>query len=171
MTSPTTQWHAPKFWIGLIAAIVVLIFLYFYRPFEEYIIASIPNIRFHNVIFWFASLVGVIVYVTAHWQAFRQHIVTSAHDLKVTDLVFDTLQVALMTAVIFSAGATLQAVVMLGEHMMSIGPMFGGGFGAKLLAIILLIILTLLFYLLHYAVRGFRGGWSPRRPPRRVASD
>ncbi len=160
----------PRCWIGLIAIIILLIFLYFYQPFESYVTASIPNVHFSNVVFWFASLVGVIGYAIAHWQSFRRNIFRSATELDAEGLVFDTLQVAILIAVIIGAGATLQAVVMLGEHLVNRGTIIGPAFGEKLGAIILLVILTIVFYLLHLAVRAFRVGWHPRKPPPRVSS-
>ena len=54
-----------KFWIGLICVVIILIFLYFYKPFEVYLVENIPNVHFNNVIFWFASFVGVIGYAIA----------------------------------------------------------------------------------------------------------
>lgn len=151
-----------------VAVIIGLIFLYFYQPFETYLVERIPHVHFSNVIFWFACLVAVIGYVFAHWQSFRHHIFGGSGALDAESLVFDTLQVAILTAVIFSAGATLQAIVMLGEHLMNRGPIIDGAFGEKLLAIVLLVILAILFYLLHHLVRAFRSGWAPRRPPPRV---
>ena len=47
-----------RHWISVIAVIIALIFLYFYQPFEDYLTNSLPNVHFHNVVFWFASLVG-----------------------------------------------------------------------------------------------------------------
>ena len=155
----------PRFWITLVAIVILLIFLYFYAPFQTYVTASIPNVHFSNVVFWFASLVGVIGYAIAHWQSFRKNIYRSVSDLDAEGLVFDTLQVAILIAVIVGAGATLQAVVMLGEHLVNRGTIIGPAFGEKLGAIILLVILTIVFYLLHLAVRAFRVGWNPRRPP------
>ena len=150
------------------AVIVLLIFLYFYPPFEAYVADSIPNIHFSNIVFWFASLVGVIGYAIAHWQSFRRNIFRSVSDLATEGLVFDTLQVAILIAVIVCAGATLQAIVMLGEHLVNRGPIIDPTFGEKLLAIILLVILTIVFFLLHHLVRAFRVGWHPRKPPPRV---
>ena len=72
--------------------------------------------------------------------------------------------------IIFAAGATLQAIEVLAEHLIGRGEIIGGVFGEKLLAIILLVILAILFYLLHFAVRAFRVGWTPRRPPPRTTS-
>lgn len=163
------RWH-PRLWTGLIGIAILLIFLYFYQPFETYLAANIGYINFHNIVFWFASLVGVTGYAFAHWQAFRQHIVRSKAELQVGALVFDTLQIAILTAVIFTAGATLQAVEILGVYLIERGPIFDRVFGAKLLAIVLLVIAAVLFYLLHRAVRAFRHGWQPRKPPRRAAA-
>ncbi len=71
---------------------------------------------------------------------------------------------------IFAAGATLQAIEMLAEHLMNRGPIIDPAFGEKLLAIVLLVVVAILFYLLHHLVRAFRIGWHPRRPPPRVTS-
>ena len=155
-----------RFWIVLIGVIILLIFLSFYQPFEDFVLRSYPNIHFNNVIFWFVSLVGVIGFAIAHWQSYRRHIFRDAGALDVDGLVFDTLQIAILVAVIFCAGATLQAVEMLGEHLIGGGAIIGPVFGRTLLAIILLVILAVLFYLLHHVVRAFRVGWRPRRPPR-----
>ena len=159
-----------KFWVVLIGALIVLVFLYFYQPFETFVAERIPHIRSSNVIFWFTSLVGVIGYAVAHWQSFRRNIFHRVSDLDADGLVFETLQIAILVAVILSAGATLQAVEMLGEHLVNRGAIFDPVFGAKLLAVILLVILAVLFYLLHHVVRAFRVGWRPRRPPPRVPS-
>ena len=165
--SESSEPRRPRFWIVLVGVIITLIFLYFYQPFETYLTNSIPNVRFHNVVFWFASLVGVIAYALSHWQSFRRNISRTAGELDVDSLVFDTLQIAILVAVIFAAGATLQAVEMLSEHLMLRGPLLDASFGGRLLSIILLVILAVLFYLLHYLVRSVRVGWRPRRPPPR----
>jgi hypothetical protein len=165
MAEDTTDTRRSRFWITVIAVIILLIFLYFYKPFEGYLAEAIPNIHFSNVIFWFASLVGVIGYAIAHWQSFRTNILRSVNELEVDGLVYDTLQVSILIAIIFCAGGTIQAIEMLAEHLMNRGQIFEAAFGEKLLAIILLVILAVLFYLLHHAVRGFRVGWQTRRPP------
>ena len=155
----------PRLWITLAAIVVFLIFLYFYQPFESYLLQQIPNIRFANVIFWFASLVGIVGYVVAHWQSFRRHIFENGSGLTTEVLIFDSLQIAILIAVIFAAGATLQAVVKLGEHLVQRSGIIDGDFGMKLLAVILLVILVILFVLLHHMVRAFRHGWVGRRSP------
>ena len=165
-TSPVSR--RPRFWITVVAIVIALIFLYFYAPFETFLMGAIPNVGFTNVIFWFASAVGVIAYVVAHWSSFRENLSAQVTSLDVSALVFDTLQTAILIAVIFLAGATLQAVVMLALHLMSDGPIIGAGLGESLLAIILLLIFALLFYLLHHLVRAFRQGWNVRRAPPRT---
>jgi hypothetical protein len=156
--------------IGIVALIIVLIFLYFYRPFETYLQAHIPFIHFRNVVFWFASVVGILAYAFAHWQSFRSEIFRNVGELRVDTLVFDTLQAAILVAVIFCAGATLQAIEVLSEFFVDRGPILDVAFGEKLLAIILLVILALIFFLLHYVVRALRSGWRPRGEPPRVTS-
>ena len=171
MAEETSTRRQPKFWIGLIALIILLIFLYFYKPFETYLVVHIPGIHFSNVVFWFASLVGIVGYVISHWQSFRSQFGRDGGAWNVETLLFDSLQVSILVAVIFCAGGTLQAVAMLGEHLVGRGAIVGGAAGEKLLAIILMVILAILFYLLHHLVRAFRDGWTTRRaPPRRSAS-
>ncbi len=167
MAQDSDSWQRPRLWILLVGLIILLIFLYFYQPFEEYVSKGIRHIRSDNVIFWFASLVGVIGYFIAHWQTFRRNILRPVTELDVETLVFETLQVAILIAVILFAGATLQAVVMLSEHLISGGAIIDSGFGDRLLSIILLVILAILFYLLHHVVRAFRDGWQYRRQPPR----
>ena len=166
MADDTTKQQ--QFWAWVIAAVILLIFLYFYRPFETYLVAHIPFIHFSNVIFWFASLVGILAYAFAHWQSFRNEIFRNVTELNVDNLVFDTMQAAILVSVIFCAGATLQAVEMLSEYFVNHGPIFDAAFGGKILAIVLLVILAVIFYLLHYVVRALRTGWRPRAAPPRV---
>jgi hypothetical protein len=166
MADDTTKQQ--QFWSAVVAVIILLIFLYFYRPFETYLVAHIPFIHFSNVVFWFASLVGIAAYAFAHWQSFRNEIFRNVADLNVDNLVFDTLQAAILVAVIFCAGATLQAIEVLSEYFVGRGPIFDAAFGERLLSIILLVILALLFYLLHYAVRALRTGWRARMAPPRA---
>jgi hypothetical protein len=156
-----------QFWIGVIALIIILIFLYFYRPFESYLTTHIPFVHFSNVIFWFASVVGIAAYAFSHWQSFYNEIFRSGSELNVDTLVFDTLQAAILAAVIFCAGATLQAIEMLSEYFVDRGPILDAAFATKLLSIFVLLILALLFFLLHYAVRALRTGWHPKSGPPR----
>ena len=167
MELPSPVWSRPRFWIILIGLIILLIALYFYSPFTTYLLEGVPKIQFGNVIFWFASLVGVIAFAIAHWQAYKRNIFQEAGQVQAEGLVFETLQITLLTAVIFSAGATLQAVEGLSVYLMDRGAIIDAAFGERLLAIIILVILTILFYLLHLVVRAIRTGWTPRSHPTR----
>src|SRR5246127_5890277 len=152
-------WRQHRFSIVLVAVLILLVFLYFYRPFETFLVAHIPLIHFSNVVFWFAALVGVVAYAVAHWQSFGTEIFRNVTELNVDNLVFDTLQAAILACVIFCAGGTLQAIEILSEYFVNRGPIFDPAFGSRLLSIVLLVILALIFYLLHYAVRALRTGW------------
>ena len=176
MNDEVSRWRRPRPWIALVAVVVALVFLYFYKPFETYLLEHIPGIHFSNVLFWFASLVGVVAYVIAHWQSFRGQVFRDGGELDATALVYDTLQIAILVAVIFFAGAIIQAIEMLSELLMTpVGDGAGTaaeiGFGARIVSIVVMVILAILFYLLHHLVRALRTGWRPRRPPPRAGSD
>jgi hypothetical protein len=159
-----------KFWFSVIAIIIFLVFIYFYEPFEVFLVNAIPAIHFENVIFWFASVIGILAYAFAHWQSFKKNIFGQVSDLDVGQLVFDTLQTAILVAVIFCAGAIVQAVAILAVQLTGQGSL-SGSIGANLIAIILLVIFALAFFLLHHVVRAFRDGWHTRRiHPRSMSS-
>ncbi len=152
-----------KFWLSIIAAIIFLVFIYFYQPFEKFLVGAIPAIHFENVIFWFASVIGIIGYAVAHWQSFKKNILANISDFDVGRLVFDTLQTSIFVAVILCAGAIVQAVAILAVQLTSFASSSGDGIGTNLVAIVLLVIFALLFYLLHHVVRAFRDGRQLRR--------
>lgn len=170
MAQATETPRRPRFWFVLVGIAILLIFLYFYQPFESYVAQNIRDIRGSNIIFWFASLVGVVAFAIAHWQSFRQSFFRSASDLEVEGLVFDTLQIAILVAVILCAGATLQTIEMLSEHLINRGGIFNPVFGGLALKVIVLVVLAVVFYLLHRAVRAFKVGWRSQRPPSHVSS-
>ena len=183
MNDEVSRWRRPRPWIALVAVVIALVFLYFYKPFETYLLERIPGIHFSNVLFWFASLVGVVAYVIAHWQSFRRQVFRDGGDLDATALVYDTLQIAILVAVIFFAGAIIQAIEMLSELLMAPAPSGIGagaaagasaaaaapevGFGSRIVSIVVMVILAILFYLLHHLVGALRTGWRPRRSPPR----
>ncbi len=152
-----------KFWLSIIAVIIFLVFIYFYQPFEIFLVSSIPGIHFENVIFWFASVIGIIGYAVAHWQSFTKNIIANISAFAVGRLVFDTLQTSIFVAVIFCAGAIVQAVAILAVQLTSATSSLGEGISRNLVAIVILVIFALLFYLLHHVVRAFRDGRQLRR--------
>ena len=169
MEEAKSRWQQPRSWIGLIVILILIIFLLFYRPFEQYLLDNIPRIHFSNILFWFASLVAIVSFAVSHWQSFRKSIFQGVTESNVQDLVFDTLQIVVLVAVILFAGATIQAVEMLGVHLMNDGSVIDAEFGRRLLSIFLLVILAVLFYLLHRVVRAFRLGWRHRWTPPRAS--
>ena len=169
MEEAKSRWQQPRSWIGLIVIVILIIFLLFYRPFEQYLLDNIPRIHFSNILFWFASLVAIVSFAVSHWQSFRNSIFQGVTESNAQDLVFDTLQIAVLVAVILCAGATIQAVEMLGFHLMNDGSVIDVEFGRRLLSIFLLVILAVLFYLLHRVVRAFRLGWRHRWTPPRAS--
>jgi hypothetical protein len=120
-------------------------------------------------LFWFASLVAIVSFAVSHWQSFRKSIFQGVTESNAQDLVFDTLQIAVLVAVILCAGATIQAVEMLGVHLMNDGSVIDAEFGRRLLSVFLLVVLAVLFYLLHRVVRAFRLGWRHRWTPPRAS--
>ena len=96
---------------------------------------------------------------------FKRHIFSQFADKSAQELVFDTLQIAILAAVILCAGATIQAVEILSEHLMKDGQLITVVFGSRLLSVFVLMLMAILFYLLHRVVRGFRvggrRGWTP----------
>ena len=163
--------HKLKFWFSIIAIIIFLIFIYFYQPFEKFLVSSIPAIHFENVIFWFASVIGIIGYGVSHWQSFKKNILSNVSDFDVGRLVFDTLQTAIFVAVIFCTGAIVQAVAILAMQLTGQSSTPAGSMSENLIAIFLLVLFALFFYLLHHVVRAFRDGrQNRRRHPRSVSS-
>jgi hypothetical protein len=163
--------HKFKFWFSVIAIIIFLIFIYFYEPFEKFLVSSIPAIHFENVIFWFASVIGIVGYAVAHWQSFKKNILSNVSEFDVGRLIFDTLQTAIFVAVIFCAGAIVQVVAILALQLTGQSSSPAGGIGGNLIAIFLLVLFALFFYLLHHVVRAFREGRQTRRVrPRSVTN-
>ena len=60
MESLQNRWQRPGSWIGLGIVVVIVLFLLFYQPVEQYLMEHIPRIHFSNILFWFASVVAII---------------------------------------------------------------------------------------------------------------
>ena len=165
MENANGRWQRPQSWIVLVVVAILIIFLLFYQPFEQYLTDNIPRIHFSNILFWFASLVAVISYALSHWQSFKKSIFGGVGESNAQELVFDTLQIAILAAVILFAGATIQAVEMLSVHLMNDGSVIDAEFGSRLLSVFVLVVFAVLFYLLHRVVRAFRLGWRQRWTP------
>ena len=158
MESLQNRWQRPGSWIGLGVVVVIVLFLLFYQPVEQYLMEHIPRIHFSNILFWFASVVAIISFAISHRQSFK-NIFDQFSETSAQELVFDTLQIAILAAVILCAGATIQAVEMLSEHLMNDGQIISAVFGSRLLSVFVLMLMAILFYLLHRVVRAYRVGW------------
>ena len=63
------QW----FWtlVAFIVYILVLIFLFYYQPFEALFVRVINGITFTNAVLWAVVIVGIIGFCTYHWTAYK----------------------------------------------------------------------------------------------------
>ena len=126
-------WH--WFWtlVGFIVFIVVLVFLYFYQPFEDLFVLVINGISFDNVIFWVALIVGICAFCTYHWRAYQVHIVERQ---SIESMVLASLRGSTFTAILLSGGAALQAIQILCVYLLEPGYDLGPGFGKRLAAVV-----------------------------------
>jgi len=151
------QW----FWtlVGFIIYIVVLIFLYFYPPFEVLFTRVIRGMSFSNVIFWVAIITGIVGFCLYHWQAYRVHIVL---ERKVEPMVLSSLRGSTFIAVLLSGGAALQALQILCVYLLEQGYTLDKEFGERLAAVIALTVLTAVFYLIFWFLKFVRSaGQNP----------
>ncbi len=147
------QW----FWtlIGYIAFIIILVFLYYYQPFEDLFTIILNGISFSNVIFWVAVIVGIIGFCVFHWQAYRVHIVKQ-HNVEA--MVLSSLSGSAFTAILLSGGATLQAVQILCVYLLGDDYSLGAEFGRRLVAVIALLVLTGIFCVIFWLLKVIRTG-------------
>lgn len=151
------QW----FWtlVGYLVYIIVLVFLYFYPPFEVLFTRVIRGMSFSNVIFWVAIITGIVGFCLYHWQAYRIHIVAQG---KVEAMVLSSLRGSTFVAVLLSGGATLQALQILCVFLLEPGYTLDREFGERLAAVIALAVLTAVFYLIFWFLKFVRSvGQAP----------
>ncbi len=145
------QW----FWtlVGFIVYIIVLIFLYFYKPFEDLFNLVVRGLSYSNAIFWAGVIIGIIGFCAFHWRAYRLHIVKQRN---VEAMVLSSLRGSTFTAILLSASAALQAMQMLAVHLLQPGYALDGAFGKRLVALIALLILTGLFCIIFWLLKNIR---------------
>ena len=147
------QW----FWtvVGFILFIIVLVFLYYYEPFEQLFVIVVNGISFGNAIFWVVLIVGIVGFCLYHWQAYRVHIVKQ-HSVEA--MVVSSLRGSTFAAILLSGGATLQSVQLVCVDLLGEGTVIDAEFGGRLGALIALTILTgifcVVFWLLKVAPTG-----------------
>ena len=145
------QW----FWtlVGFIVFIIVLIFLYFYQPFEDLFDLVINGIGFDNAIFWVALIIGIIGFCAYHWRAYRLYIVKQ-HSFE--SMVLSSLKGSTFTAILLSGGATLQAVQILCIYLLEDSYALDSTFGKHLVAVLALVIMTGVFCIIFWLLKVIR---------------
>jgi hypothetical protein len=148
-----TGWN--WFWtlVGFLVFIIVLIFLYYYAPFEALFNLVINGIGFDNAIFWVVLIVGIIGFCGYHWHAYRVHIVQQQ---SVEAMVLSSLRGSTFIAILLSAGAALQAVQILAVYLLGEGYALDAEFGKRLAAVIALVILTGVFCVIFWLLKIMR---------------
>ena len=129
------------FWtlVGFVLFIIALIFLYFFKPFEELFTLVIRGIGYHNVIFWVAVIIAIIGFCAYHWRAYRVHL---AHSHGFEAMVLTSLRGSAFAAILLSAGAALQSVQILCVYLLGADYALDAEFGNRLAAVVALVILT-----------------------------
>ena len=145
------------FWtlVGFLASIIILIFLFFYKPFADLFTLVLNGIDYGNDLFWAALLIAVIAFCAFHWRAYRLHIVKERN---LETMVLTSLQGSTFIAILLSASATLQAVQILAAHLIQPDYALDAMFGQRLLALIALIVLTGLFCIVFWLLRSIGSG-------------
>ena len=143
------------FWtlIGFLLFIVVLIFLYFSKPFEALFNLVINGISFDNAIFWVVVIVGIVGFCGYHWHAYRVHIVQQ-HSIE--SMVLSSLRGSTYIAILLSAGGALQGVQILSVYLLREDFALDAGFGERLAAVVLLVILTGIFCIIFWLLKVIR---------------
>jgi hypothetical protein len=143
------------FWtlIGFLLFIVVLIFLYFSKPFEALFNLVINGIGYDNAIFWIVVIVGIVGFCGYHWHAYRVHIVQQ-HSIE--SMVLSALRSSTYVAILLSAGGALQAVQILCVYLLGEDFALDAGFGERLAAVVLLVILTAIFCIIFWLLKVIR---------------
>jgi hypothetical protein len=146
----TAGWRL--FWglVGYVAYIVALIFLYFYKPFEDLFTRVVNGIGYDNAIFWAAMIVGLVGFCSYHWRAYQIYIVERQ---SIDSMVLASLRGSTFVAVLLSAGAALQSVQILCVYLLGDAYTLGAEFGARLGAVLALTILTGVFCIVFWLLK------------------
>ena len=145
------QW----FWtlVGFLLLILVLIFLYFFQPFEDLFTLVLNGVSYSNAIFWVALIIGIIGFCTFHWHAYKVHIVQQR---SVESMVLTSLRGSTFTAILLSGGAALQTVQNLCVFLLQNGYGFDSNFGKRIAATIALVIITGIFCVIFWLLKLIR---------------
>ena len=152
------SWH--WFWtlVGFLIYIIVLIFLFFYQPFEDLVEIVLYGLSYDNVTFWAALIICIVGFCLFHWKAYRLHIVQQH---RVEAMILTSLRGSTFVAIVLSGGATLQAVQILNRHLLDPANALDSEFGARLMAVGGLLVLTGLFCILFWLLKVMHHDKSP----------
>lgn len=143
-------WH--WFWtlVGFLAYIIVLIFLYFFKPFEDLFTLVIQGLAYDNAVFWAVMVVAIVGFCAFHWRAYKIHVTQQG---RIDAMILASLRGSTFTAILLCAGAALQAMLVLCDFLLTGGYALDGEFGRRLLAVIALIALAAIFSLIFWLLR------------------
>jgi hypothetical protein len=148
-----TGWRL--FWalVGYLAFIVILIFLYFYKPFEDFFTLVINGLGYNNAMFWVVLIAGIAGFCAFHWRAYRLYIV-QRHSLD--GMVLASLRGSAFVAILFCAGAAAQSLLILCAYLLQPDYTLDAEFGSRLGAVVALVILTVCFCLIYWVLKVIR---------------
>lgn len=143
------------FWtlVGFLIFIIVLIFLYFYQPFEDLFVLVLNGIGYDNAIFWMALISGIIGFCAFHWRAYRVHIVQQQ---SIEAMVLSSLRGSTFIAILLSAAAALQAVQIMCVYLLRENYALDAEFGKRLAAVAALVVLTGVFCIIFWLLKVLR---------------
>ncbi len=148
------------FWalVGYIAYIVVLIFLYFYKPFEDLFVRVINGIGYDNAAYWVVLITAMVGFCGYHWRAYRLYIVQQ-HSME--RMVLSSLLGSTFVAILMSAGTAVQSMEILCVYLLQSGYSLGEEFGARLVAVIAPGILAGIFCIIFWLLKVLRPQGAP----------
>ncbi|HEY1748352.1 MAG TPA: hypothetical protein VGG11_16495 [Xanthobacteraceae bacterium] len=148
-----TGWRL--FWalVGYVAFIVILIFLYFYKPFEDFFTLVINGLGYDNAMFWVVLIAAIGGFCAFHWRAYRLYIVQRR---SIDGMVLASLRGSAFIAVLFCAGAAVQSLLILCAYLLQPDYSLGVEFGSRLGAVVALVILTVCFCLIYWVLKVIR---------------
>jgi hypothetical protein len=148
-----TGWRL--FWalVGYVAFIVVLIFLYFYKPFEQFFTLVINGLGYNNAMFWVVLIAAIVGFCGYHWRAYRLYIVQQR---SVDGMVLASLRGSAFVAILFCSGAAVQSLLILCAYLLQDNYTLGAEFGARLGAVVAMVILTVIFWLIFWLLKVVR---------------
>lgn len=143
-------WH--WFWtlVGFLVYIIVLIFLYFFKPFEDLFTLVINGLAYDNAVFWAVVIVAIVAFCGFHWRAYRIHV---SQQGRIESMIMASLRGSTFTAILLCAGAALQAMLVLCNYLLQGGYALDGEFGRRILAVIALVALAAIFGLIFWLLR------------------